>query len=434
MKYLSVCSGIEAASVAWSSLGWDPVAFSEIEPFPSAVLAERFPDIPNLGDMTNYEEWNLPTIDLLVGGTPCQSFSVAGQRKSLGDDRGNLCLFFCRIADKFNPQWVLWENVPGVLSSRDNAFGCFLGELCGADSPLLRDGRWPDCGVVCGPRRTVAWRVLDAQWFGVAQRRRRVFVLASRGYRNFRCANVLLPVGEGLPGYFEKSGGKRDQVAGLVGKSSQESMFVGDYSSYNCGYGGRFNSSLGISRGDISPTLVSKGPAIVCMAGNTIGRSLHNGGNGRGYSTDGVSYTLTTSDIHCVCYENHGQDSRVKELKDGVSNTISAKMGTGGGNVNIVLHILQDPVSDENVAPCLSGANQANIGIFNGSLVRKLMPVECERLQGFPDDWTRIPWRGKPEEVCPDSPRYKAIGNSMAVPVIRWIGRRIEKISRKEAH
>lgn len=151
MKYLSVCSGIEAASVAWDSLGWEPVAFSEIEPFPSAVLAERFPDVPNLGDMTKYHEWNIPAIDLMVGGTPCQAFSVAGKRGSLGDDRGNLCLTFCRMADHFAPKWVLWENVLGVLSTPDNAFGCFLGALCGADAPVIPPGRGrkhPNSGVV----------------------------------------------------------------------------------------------------------------------------------------------------------------------------------------------------------------------------------------------------------------------------------------------
>ena len=176
MKYLSVCSGIEAASVAWESLGWNPVAFSEIEPFPSAVLAERFPDVPNLGDMTKYHEWNIPAIDLMVGGTPCQAFSVAGKRGSLGDDRGNLCLTFCRMADYFAPKWVLWENVPGVLSTPDNAFGCFLGALCGADAPVIPPGggrKHPNSGVVAGPKRTVAWRVLDAQWHRVPQRRKR---------------------------------------------------------------------------------------------------------------------------------------------------------------------------------------------------------------------------------------------------------------------
>ena len=198
MKYLSICSGIEAASVGWHQLGWQPVGFSEIEPFPSAVLAHRFPDVPNLGDMTKFKEWDIEQIDLLVGGTPCQAFSVAGLRRGLEDARGNLTLTFCHMADHFDPEWIVWENVPGVLSSQDNAFGCFLGALCGNGEPLVPDGRWDNAGLVSGPQRTVAWRVLDAQYFGVAQRRRRVFVLAVRGARNWAAAAALFPIADGL--------------------------------------------------------------------------------------------------------------------------------------------------------------------------------------------------------------------------------------------
>jgi len=165
MKYLSVCSGIEAASVAWEPLGWTPLAFSEIEPFPAAVLKHHWPEVPNHGDMTKYEQWNIPggTVDLLVGGTPCQSFSVAGLRKGLDDPRGGLMLTFLKIAQRFQPRWIVWENVPGVLSSNGGRdFGSFLGAL-----GELGYG-W-------------AYRVLDAQWFGVAQRRRRVFVVGCLG-------------------------------------------------------------------------------------------------------------------------------------------------------------------------------------------------------------------------------------------------------------
>ena len=192
LSYLSVCSGIEAASVAWEPFGFQPVAFSEIEPFPSAVLARHYPDVPNMGDMTQYATWNIPAIDILAGGTPCQSFSVAGKRGGLSDERGNLCLTFCQMADHFDPAWVLWENVPGVLSSVDNAFGCLLGKLCGFGSPVqpAAGRKHQPCGVVAGPRRTVAWRIMDAQWHGVPQRRRRVFVLASRGAGNWAAADT----------------------------------------------------------------------------------------------------------------------------------------------------------------------------------------------------------------------------------------------------
>lgn len=318
MKYLSVCSGIEAASVAWESLGWEPVAFSEIEPFPSAVLAERIPDVPNLGDMTRYEQWNIPAINLLVGGTPCQAFSVAGKRGSLADDRGNLCLTFCRMADHFKPKWVLWENVPGVLSTPDNAFGCFLGALCGADAP------------------------------------------------------VIPPVGMSDQEIFRQRG------AYLVP--------------------------------DVAPSVTSKWAK---GTGGPAGDECQN----------------------LVVFENHAQDSRVREMGD-VFSTVSAKYGTGGGNTPIVVFTQNDAGRDASidVAPTLRsghGGGAVNQCVAYNYVVRRLTPRECERLQGFPDDWTLIPWRGKPAADCPDSHRYKAVGNSMAVPVMWYIGRRIQIVERR---
>ena len=195
MRFGSVCSGIEAASVAWSPLGWEAAWFAEIEPFPSAVLAHRYPDVPNYGDMTTLPErilsGEVEAPDILCGGTPCQAFSVAGQRKSLDDDRGNLSLVFTEIVDAIDnarfvqgrgPCVVFWENVPGVLSVKDNAFGCLLAELVGASAPLqsgTNGNKWPSAGYVAGPKRQAAWRTLDAQHFGVPQRRKRVFVVAS---------------------------------------------------------------------------------------------------------------------------------------------------------------------------------------------------------------------------------------------------------------
>lgn len=210
MKYLSVCSGIEAASAAWHDLGWTPLAFSEIEPFPRAVLAHHFPGVPLHGDFTVLRDqpW-IVDADLLVGGTPCQAFSVAGLRGSLADARGNLTLEFVRLANAIDdlrraagraPAWVVWENVPGVLSVSDNAFGAFLGGLVGSDAAIKppRGRGWTDAGVVHDPRRCAAWRVLDAQHFGVAQRRRRVFVLARGGAGDWAAADALLPVGESV--------------------------------------------------------------------------------------------------------------------------------------------------------------------------------------------------------------------------------------------
>ncbi len=213
MKFLSVCSGIEAASVAWSPLGWKAVAFSEIEPFPCAVLAHHYPSVPNLGDMTTIASrvltGEVPAPDVFCGGTPCQAFSVAGLRNSLDDARGNLTLKFVEIANAIDHVRagrgedeciVFWENVPGVLSTKDNAFGCFLAGLAGEDGPLEPPGgKWANAGAVYGPRRAVAWRTLDAQYFGVAQRRRRVFVVAS-ARKGFDPAAVL----------FEWDGVRRD--------------------------------------------------------------------------------------------------------------------------------------------------------------------------------------------------------------------------------
>lgn len=211
MKFLSVCSGIDAASVAWKPLGWQALAFSEIEPFPRAVLQHHYPEVPLHGDFTKLrDEQFIVDADLLVGGTPCQSFSIAGLRKSLSDDRGNLSLEFVRLANAIDDLrcaagrkecFVLWENVPGVLSTKDNAFGSFLGGLVGSESPIVPDGRWSNAGVVAGPRRIAAWRVLDAQYFGVAQRRRRVFVLAHGHSRGWACADAILSVTDSLSGH-----------------------------------------------------------------------------------------------------------------------------------------------------------------------------------------------------------------------------------------
>lgn len=428
MKYLSVCSGIEAASVAWESLGWDPVAFSEIEPFPSAVLAERFPDIPNLGDMTKYEQWNIPAIDLMVGGTPCQAFSVAGKRGSLGDGRGNLCLTFCRMADHFAPKWVLWENVPGVLSTKDNAFGCFLGALCGADAPVLPPGggrKHPNSGVVAGPKRTVAWRVLDAQWHRVPQRRKRVFVLAVAGAGNWACADALLPVGECVPRDLEACRKAWKEAAGDAGSRFEGSHWDG---------------------GRVHPTLYAH-KSGVGMSDQEIFRQ-------RGaYLVPDVAPSVTSkwakgtggpAGDECqnlVVFENHAQDSRVREMGD-VCSTVSAKYGTGGGNTPIVVFTQNDAGRDacvdvgDPMYTLTAGGKIPGVcydqGVINTRyVVRRLTPRECERLQGFPDDWTLIPWRSKAAEDCPDSHRYKAVGNSMAVPVMWYIGRRIQIIERR---
>ncbi len=305
ITYGSVCSGIEAATQAWHPLGMRAAWFAEIEPFPSAVLAHHYPEVPNHGDMTKLAALvlagKIPAPDVLVGGTPCQAFSVAGMREGLTDPRGALTIKYVELADAVDyvraaqrkpASVIVWENVPGVLSDKGNAFGCFLCALAGEDCELQPPGKkWQDAGCVYGPKRTIAWRVLDAQYFGLAQRRRRVFVVAS-ARDGFDPTEVL----------FEREGTRRDSTPGWPAKLA------------------------------LHPTLTAQG-----------GGSLD----------DREAYVL----------EPEG--------------------------------------------------------------VRRTSVIEWERCQGFPDNYTQIPWRGKPVSECPDGARYKAIGNSKAIAVVHWIGRRL---------
>ena len=339
MKYLSVCSGIEAATVAWPN--WQPVAFSEIEKFPSQVLAHHYPDVPNLGDMTKFKEWNIDSIDLLVGGTPCQSFSVAGLRKGLDDPRGNLALVYLAIAERFKPQWIVWENVPGVLSSnRGRDFGAFLGAL-----GQLGYG--------------FAYRVLDAQFFGVAQRRRRVFVVGYLG--DWRRAAAVLFERESLCRDNPPSRETRQNIAQCLTRGvgqrydpETETLLAQSVGSL-CARTGQSISVQDAAQGHLLAEPIA-------LAENTIGRQPLNGGNGTGYTEGGPMYTLNATGVH---------------------------------------------------------------GVANAMAVRRLTPTECERLQGFPDRYTDIQPNGK---QTPDGPRYKALGNSMAVPVMRWIGKQIDAV------
>ena len=410
MRFLSVCSGIEAASVAWKPLGWKASGFAEIEPFPCAVLAHHYPDVPNHGDMmllpSKIRAGEVEAPDLLCGGTPCQAFSVAGLRQSLDDARGNLTLTFCEIADAIDskreqPCIVFWENVPGVLNTKDNAFGCFLGALAGEDDALVAPGgRWANAGFVDGPQRAVAWRVLDAQYFGVAQRRRRVFVVAS-ARADFDPAAVL----------FEFEGVRRDttpsreagqKVAGTFtarvnsgGWGSDvdlaASEYMQPYQVANC-------LTQRMHKGMNSDCNEGQTPVLapIALAENTIGRQPHNGGNGDGFTEGGPMYTLNATGVHGVAHPIDFRNLRYHDEE--IAGTLQAK-ATGGYSLNYMTGIQQNMV------------------------VRRLTCVECERLQGFPDEYTNIPWRKQP--TAPDGPRYKALGNSWAVPVVRWIGERI---------
>ena len=423
LKYVSVCSGIESASVAWEPLGFEALAFSEIEPFPCAVLAHHWPNVPNLGDFTKIPGFMFKGVaDLLVGGTPCQPFSLAGKRESLADDRGNLHLEFCRLANEMEVPTVVWENVPGILTTDDNAFGCFIAKLCGNDLPALpsnpltedeingtrikgpkRDSwrwsksannfvpKWPTSGYAVGPKRRLAWRVLDAQFFGVAQRRRRVFVVASTA-DGADPATVL----------FEPESLRRDSPPSR--ETGQEVA--------NCVAAGVGDPDRDANAGRL--VRAPRWPAdIACTLNASFGakqglEDQHINGGDKQRSP-------------AVCIH---QNSR-SELRE---TEISCALSAGGGKPG-------------------QGYAAARVG----GLVRKLTPVECERLQGFPDGHTLLPYGVKQKvdrdmiayysrhfcrpitedearALCSDGPRYKAVGNSKAVPVVRWLGQRIKEV------
>lgn len=437
INYGSVCSGIEAATTAWHPLGWSPRWFAEIEPFPSAVLAHHWPEVPNLGDFTAIRDkiaaGAVEAPDVLVGGTPCQAFSVAGLRQSLDDKRGQLTLEFVRLANAIDsarsfrgqcPVTVVWENVPGVLNTPDNAFGCFLAGLAGEDDPLEPPGgRWSNAGYVRGPARAAAWRILDAQYFGVAQRRRRVFVVASAGA--VRPEQIL----------FEFDGVRRDSAPSREAGQG----FAHDVAPCLTS-GGRGVERAGETR--VQDPVVAVAPCLQAggkAAGSATQQDAENGALVVGFNArqDPDSWPERTGPLdtdggtQAVAFssKDYGADA-----SEGLAPTMRS-MGhneshaNGGGQLAVAFGVSESP----DLGHCLrSGASKADkhestTYVQTAMQVRRLTPTECERLQGFPDGHTRIPWRGKPAEDCPDGPRYKALGNSMAVPVMRWIGERIAK-------
>ena len=336
MRYLSLCSGIEAASVAWEPLGWQPVGFCEIEAFPSAVLAHRYPSVPNFGDMTRLEGEDFHgMVEIIVAGTPCQGFSIAGGRQGLDDARSGLAMHFVRLVDAIHPRWFLWENVPGVFSTHGGRdFGTFVGALAG-----------------CGYH--LAWRVLDAQFFGVPQRRRRLFVVGHSGDWRYPASALFEP--ESLRGH-PAPGGKAE----------------------------------------------------------TATASGAEGGSGACRGTARVTQSLTHS-FGC----GGADDNRAQ----------------GGFYIPVVPPLTTTPYADNawqegrliSVARCLTSRAERydfeTETLIPSHGVRRITPLEAERLQGFPDGWTDIPWWcGRP---APDRLRYRALGNAMCVNVMRWLGERM---------
>lgn len=473
IRFLSVCSGVEAASLALEPVGFEAVGFSEIEPFPSEVLRQRFPGIQNYGDMTKWREWDLQEADMLIGGTPCQSFSVAGLRRSLGDARGNLSLQFADLFHARGFVLALWENVPGVLSTNDNAFGCFLGGLVGSDAPLVPTGRngrgragggwqwvkhrrfrrkgkrmyrkgywkpvWPSAGMAAGPLARVAWKILDAQHFELAQRRKRVFVVASAGSAGPDPAAILFEP-QSMQRDFEAGREARADVAGAIGTGASD------------GGGWRIGPDEAAAN------------HVIAIQERAAEENPNVGPDGRGWRDDGLAYTLearqrpqavcfggnnTTGpiDVATAVNAHGGPHGRLDfESETFVAHTLRAEgydaSEDGTGRSTPIVPVYGGAIRgrhggaqievEEDLSPALRAssaialdeppldARRDNKQCFG---VRRLIPVETERLQGMPDGWTDIVYRGKPSA---DGARYMAVGNSFAVHVVRWIGERIK--------
>lgn len=545
--FVSVCSGIEAASVAWGPLGWRAVAVAEIEKFPSAVLAHHYPDVPNLGDFTKINTRKLGRVDVLCGGTPCQAFSIAGLRNSLADARGNLTLAFVELAhelaglgstDGNGLRNAVWENVPGVLSTKDNAFGCFLGALVGADDacvpvePKPADGKsskwwrwsakerthavkWPRYGMVVGPKGRAAWAVKDAQFFGLAQRRERVLLVADFGNGADPFKILFEPegvrrdtppsreAGQGVAGTIaggaRKSGGYSHDdvpltaayapeiarcVATREGSSQdyESTTMVATCSTLTATYGEQSGQDM-MAAGMLHVSCVT---GAITHALTAEGHDASEDGSGRRapiVCVHGTQDPCTSIDTAFALGRNSGGENVIAfSAKDygadatlNPSPTLRAGGHTGShANAGVMPAICFDttqitskanrsnpkagdpchPLSAQAHPPAVAwsimpqnsgkdykarqvevaqplmaggpvGGNQGGDYIQQSSAVRRLTPKECERLQGFPDDYTNIPWRGK--LTSPDGPRYKALGNSWAVPKFRWLGERIQR-------
>ena len=531
LKYLSICSGIEAATVAWHHLGWQPVGFSEIDPFARAVLAHHYPAVPLHGDFTALTEKDYGTIDLIIGGTPCQSFSIAGQRRGLADDRGNLAFEFIRLAERTRARWLVWENVPGILSiDGGRTFGTFLGALA-------------QCGY------GFAYRVLDAQHFGVPQRRRRVFVVGHLGdwrpaaavlfERESLCRDItprrkarqsvaaLTASGVGTCGADDNQGQAGHLIAhtlrgngfdasedgtgrgtplvagtvsskwakGTGGPAGDECQnLIADPIAYNITFcdangrrkdrpdggmyvnatdqaktvtaGGDISTYIAFSAKDYGADAAESAPTLGAMGhqgshangggqiavaiplqeiGKRTGKSTDDASIGLGIGDEGdAMYTLQAAAQHGVAIPIDLRNAGRNPEKRDESNRQGCGIGVPGDPSSTISTAFVPGVAafkpgqsaaahgigyEEEVAPSLEGGGGGNNkpAVMHGMAVRRLTPRECERLQGFPDDYTLVPFRGKP---AADGNRYKALGNSMAVPVMRWLGERIEMVER----
>lgn len=461
LSFLSICSGLECASLAWAPLGWRACGFAEIDPFCVHLLHQRHgagrprvmpdPDAgglgderaarraairavkdlpeegggpPNFGDFTAIDLALLPErVDVLVGGTPCQGFSIAGKRGSLADDRSNLALAYVTLAHDLARSHrlknLVWENVPGILSTDDNAFGCFLGALVGhgdALPPPFR-ARWPDAGMVDGPWARAAWRLLDAQYFGVPQRRERIFVVADFG-DGADPAEVLFEH-KSLRRDFAPRDEARERVAGTLKASLGK----------RCGQADETDTADPL----IAHTLTAHSGRIDGESEAFIAHMLRADGFDASEDGTGRGTPLVPVAFNCKASASQGDGAGL------IAPSLRAMDGSGGGQVAVAFDLrgreggaqVEGPHDTANIRAASGGSSRSYVA--DAWAVRRLTPVECERLQGVPDNHTRIAWRGRPEEECPDGPRYRALGNSWARPVVEWIGRRMDAaLARRE--
>jgi DNA (cytosine-5)-methyltransferase 1 len=454
-------------------LGWTPLAFAEIDAFPCAVLAHHYPDVPNHGDVTGFDWADYRgRCDMVVGGSPCQSFSVAGLRGSLSDDRGNLALAYCKIVHAIDPTYALYENVPGILNTKDNAFGCLLAGLVGEDDaltpPAYMGTKWPNAGAIAGPARTAAWRVLDAQFFGVAQRRRRVFVLTVRGSGNWTCAEALFPLSDGMPWDIAPSRETGSRIAA--------SLTRGADSSGKGGYAGRRREDdFKVVVNCVDAHMGGGDPDDNAAQANHLVPAMT--GGGCYWNGEQVTDTLDTSKL--VKQQMMPEKDRFAAVLVPQGGSFSSDVthalradgfdasedGTGRGTPLVPITFggqMSTPQVDHDLSQTLQrknpqavafqergraggrsvesqtdlayslnaphgGRRRQEMNVATPTMaVRRLTPAECLKLQGFPPDYLDITYRGKP---AADGPKYRATGNSMCVNVVRWIGERIDSLS-----
>ena len=411
MRYLSLFSGIEAVTQAWKPLGYEAVAFSEIELFPCAVLDHYYPDVPNLGDITKITETQIKKlghIDIVVFGSPCQDLSIAGKREGLDGERSGLfktaikIIKWCR--KHCGTEIVLWENVPGAFSSNGGKdFAEVIRLFTGAK---FAPQKWRNSGVCITKECEMSWRVIDAQYFGVPQRRRRIFAIADF---SGRCREPILFESEGVCRDITESREKRQdftETAGTLaascaglnrpsGNGNQADFCIVEgqqcFDKQRIGVYGDGNKSSTLSARDYKD-------ATECAR------------DYKGVGNQFVNEGKVIVQHHAVAYNFDSISSNSMKSKNPVS-------GCNEVDTSITITATQQCPSN----------NRGGMGINEKSGVRRLTPIECEKLQGFPVDFTKIPYKGKPAEECPDTPRYKALGNSMAAPVVRWLGKRIKE-------